>query len=241
MAKRYPPLTVVVLVGAFALLGYMGARLSQKQASLQRARAPPPAVHPTDNVHLTDKKKAVAPFERDGRMLAARTPADTPKSVAERADAGAQPRLAAAPPLPSNESVDERTTVGPAGPELLQPTPPVVPLNQGSAARDLNQTGPANAEMLSDGADTTRLGERRSRVAERASAARQPALGADDTPVEKWRAKRTRTQQRHRDVVENSGSPGRSHNRRYAARGDIPAPPTPGFRLFPFLPIFLPF
>jgi len=56
MAKRYPPLTVVVLVGAFALLGYMGARLSQKQASLQIAGAPPPAVHPTDNVHLTDKK-----------------------------------------------------------------------------------------------------------------------------------------------------------------------------------------
>ena len=84
MAKRYSPLTVVVLVGAFALLGYMGARLAQKQASLQAAGASS-AVHPTDNVHLTDKKKSVAPFERDGRMLAARTPADAGSLPACRA------------------------------------------------------------------------------------------------------------------------------------------------------------
>ena len=240
MAKRYSPLTVVVLVGAFALLGYMGARLAQKQASLQAAGASS-AVHPTDNVPLTDKKKAVAPSERDGRMPAARTPAGIAKSVPELADAGAHPRLAAAPPLPSNESVDERTTGGLAGPELLQPTPPAVPLNQNSAGKDSDQTGPGKAGLLSDRADMTRLDEHRSRVVERAAAARQPALGANDTLVEKSRAKHSHTQQRHRDLLENSGSPGRSHNRRYAARGDIPASPAPGFRLFPFLPIFLPF
>ena len=236
MARRYSPVTVVVLVGAFALLGYMGARLSQQQALLQKTAAPPPAVH------LADQKKMVAPSERDGKILAARTPADATKSVAEPADTSAQTRLAAAPPQPPNESVGQRTTVSPAAGEPLQPTPPAVPLNRGSGPRDFGQIGPDTAEMLSNRADTTRSDERGSRFAGRAQAARQPALGSDDMSVEKSRAKQRRTyQSRHRDVVENSGSPGRSHARRYAARGDIPASPAPGFRLFPFLPIFLPF
>jgi hypothetical protein len=233
MARRYSPLTVVALVGAFALLGYMGARLSQQQALLQKTAAPPPAVH------LADQKKTVAPSERDGKMLAVRTPADAAKSLVEPADTSAQTRLAAPPP---NESVGQRTTVSPAAPEPLQPTPPAVPLKEGSGPRDFGQIGPDAAEMLSNPADTTRSDERRSRLAERAQTARQPALGADDMSVEKSRAKQRRTHQsRHRDVVENGGSPGRSHARRYAARGDIPAPSAPGFRLFPFLPIFLPF
>jgi len=232
MAKRYSLLTFVVLVGAFALLGYMGARLSQ-QALLQKTAGPPPAVH------LADRKKTVAPSERDGKMLAARTPADAAKSAPEPANATADTRLA--PPLLSNERADEGTMDYPAVPQSAQPTPAVMPLNQASAAGDSRQTGPGKADMLSNRADT-RSHARQARFAARAAATRQPALGGADMPVETSRAKHTRTHQsRHRDVVETRGSRTRSHDRRYAARGDIPAPPAPGFRLLPFLPIFLHF
>jgi hypothetical protein len=125
--------------------------------------------------------------------------------------------------------VGERTTLSPAAPEPPHPTPPAVPLDQASA-----QTG-LEAEMPSNPADT--MGSH-----ERTAAARLLTLGADAKPVEKSRTKRTRAHQaRHRDGIENSGSSGRSHNRRYAARGDLPLPSAPGFRPFPFLPIFLPF
>jgi hypothetical protein len=232
MAKRYSPLTLVALVGAFALLGYMGARLSQKQALVTQAAAPP------SSVHLAGKLTAVAPSERDGKMLIARMPADAAKPVAEPVDASAHARLATAPPLPSNESVGERTTLSPTASEPLQPTPPAAP--SASGARHSGQTG-TEAELPSNPADTAGSDVRGSRFAERTAAARQPALGADDKPVEKSRTKPTRAHQaRHRDVPENSGSPARSHNRRYAARGDLPAP-APGLRLFPFLPSFLPF
>ncbi|HSR80879.1 MAG TPA: hypothetical protein VLL28_08895 [Hyphomicrobiaceae bacterium] len=243
MAKRYSPLTLVALVGAFALLGYMGARLSQKQALLTKAGAPPPTVR------LADQEKAVAPSEHDGKMLVAGTPADTAESVTKSvtnpvagpADTSARTRLAAAPPLPSNKSVGERTTHSAAAPKPLHPTPPAAPLNQASGARDSGQTG-LEAEMPSNPAEATGSHERRSRFAERTAAARLPALGADDKPVERSRTKRMRAHQaRHRDGLENSGFPGRSHNRRYAAGGDLPAPSAPGFRAFPFLPIFLPF
>jgi hypothetical protein len=95
---RSSALAVVVLVGAFALLGYMGARLSEKQALLDKAGPPPPAVQ------LADEKKAVAPSERNSELRAARSPADTAKSVAEPAHASAHTPLAVAPPLPPNES-----------------------------------------------------------------------------------------------------------------------------------------
>jgi hypothetical protein len=166
MARRYSPLTVVVWIGAFALLGYMGARVSQKQASLHTAGASLPAVQ------LADTGK-------------------------------------------TNASVGASTTV--------------------------RQAAPQSPEMLSAPADTTKSEERPPRLAARAGAAGQSALRADDAPVEKSRAKRARTRHaRHRDVVENGGAPMKSHDRRYAARGDLPAP-APGFRLLPFLPTFLPF
>jgi len=227
MTKRYSPLTVVALMGAFALLGNMGARLSQKEALLTKMGPPPPAAHPVD-------KTTVAPAKRDGEWLAAGTPADPARSVAEPADPSAQARSVAAPLLPSNASVRGRTTVGPVAPEAL--------LKEGSVASDWGQTGPDQAAMLSNRADATKSEERRSRFSERAAAARQPALGADDAPIDKSHAKRAGTQQsRHRDAVENSGSPSRPRARRYAAREEMPAPPAPGFRLLPFLPIFLPF
>jgi hypothetical protein len=174
MAKRYSPLTLVALVGAFALLGYMGARLSQKQALVTQAAAPP------SSVHLAGKLTAVAPSERDGKMLIARMPAD----AAELVDASAHARLATAPPLPSNESVGERTTLSPTASEPLQPTPPAAP--SASGARHSGQTGTA-AELPSNPADTAGSDVRGSRFAERTAAARQPALGADDKPVEKAR------------------------------------------------------
>jgi len=237
MTKRYSPLTVVVLMGAFALLGYMGARLSQKEALLTKA-GPPPATHSVD-------KTAVAPSKRDGmrwKRLATETPADPATSVAEPADPSAQARSVAAAPLPSNESVRARTMVSPATPERVETTPPAVLLNQGSVASDWGQTGPGQAGMLSNPAHATNSEERHSRFSEPSAAARQPLLSADDAPAEKSRAKRAgKHQSRHRDVGENSGLPSRSRARRYAAREGMPAPPASGFRLLPFLPIFLPF
>jgi hypothetical protein len=237
MTKRYSPLTVVVLMGAFALLGYMGARLSQQEALLTKA-GPPPAAHSVD-------KTTVAPAERDGmqwKRLATATPAGPAKAVAEPADPSAQARSVAAAPLPTNESVRARTTVSPATPEPKEPTPPAVLLNQESVASDWGQTGPGQAVMLTNRAHATNSEERHSRFSERTATARQPALSADDAPVEKSRIKRAGTHQsRHRDAGEISGLPSRSRARRYAAREDRPAPPAPGFRLLPFLPIFLPF
>jgi hypothetical protein len=232
MAKRYSPVTVVVWVGAFALLGYMGARLSQKQASLKTAGAPPAAVH-------AETRKTLAPSKRDHNRLAARTPTATSTSVSEAADASAQAGLAAAPALPSNASAGASTTV--RAPQSAQPSPPTVALKDASAARGSGETTPGKREMLSTPADTTRS-EEHARLAAHAAAARQSAFGADDMPVEKSRGKRTRTHQaRHRDIAGNGGAPIGSHDRRYAARGDLPVPPAPGFRLLPFLPTFLPF
>ncbi len=242
MTKRYAPLTVVVLVGAFALLGYMGARLSQKEALLATSDLPP-AAHPVD-------KTAVAPSARDGDRREAGTPAglakSVAKSVAEPAEPSAQARSVAVAPLLSNESVRERMTVSPATPEPVEPTQPLMLLNQGSVANDWGQTDPGQAAMpdqaamLSHRAHATNSEERQSRFSERTATGRQPALGAENAPVEKSRAKRAGTHQsRHREVVESSGSASRSRARRYAAREDMPAPP--GFRLLPFLPIFLPF
>jgi hypothetical protein len=235
MAKRYSPLTVVVWVGAFALLGHMGARLSQNQALRKSAGAPPAAVH------RADSRQTVAPSVRDSKMFATGTPAAPTKSVSEAAHASAQTGLAAAPPLPSGPSVGACTTVRPAPSQSTQPTPPAVALNDAGAARRSGETAPGKAEMLSTPADTTRPEERHSRLAADAAAVGQSALGADDMPVEKSRGKHTRSQHaRHRDGVGSGGSPMRSHDRRYAARGDLPGPPAPGFRLLPFLPT-LPF
>ena len=156
MAKRYSPLTLVALVGAFALLGYMGARLSQKQELVTEAAAPP------SSVHLAGKLTAVAASERDGKMLIARMPADAAKPVAESADASAHARLATSPPLPSNESVDERTMLSPTASEPLQPTPPAAP--SASGARHSGQIG-TEAELPSNPADTAGSDVRGSRFA----------------------------------------------------------------------------
>jgi hypothetical protein len=227
MAKRYSPLTVVVWVGAFALLGHMGARLSQKPTLLKSAGPPPAAVH------RADSRRTVAPFVRDSNMLAARTPAATTKSVSEVAHASAQTGLAAAPPLPPGPSVGASTPVRPVPPRSAQPTAPAVAVKDAGAPRSSAETTPA---------DTTGPQEPRSRLAADVAAAGQSALGAADMPVEQSRGKRTRSQHaRHREGVGNGVSPVRSHDRRYAARGDLPGPPAPGFRLLPFLPTFLPF
>lgn len=225
MAKRYSPLTVALLTGAFALLGYMGARVSERQAS--RDKGHPPAVNVAG-------KRAAAPSERNGSMGAARTPADAPKPIDTPAKADAQTALAQ--PLPPHETVTTSSAREP-----VQTGPSLVLLNAGSAEQSRWQGLDASkGEMLSNRTNATRSDERQPSIAERGARPPQPALSESEIAAQKPRGKPTRTQpSRDRDVVEGGGPPRRSYSRRYAARGDMRPPPGPGIRLLPLPAVLL--
>jgi hypothetical protein len=229
MAQRYSPLTVVVLRGAFALLGYLGARVSEQQASRDNVGSPPRAVHPAD------EKTSVAPSERTGAMLAAKPPADTATIAAPADTSGCGSATGA---RRERKRKHHRRSGG------TRSGSPNAPRRAARGQLDTGfetSLGRQRGRNAKQPWDMGRPHERQPRLAERVAAARQPVLSEGGTGGEKPRAKHTRTHQsRHREVAERNGLPGRSQPRRYAARGDMPTPPTQGLRLFPFLP-FLPF
>jgi hypothetical protein len=168
-------------------------------------------------------------------MGAARTPADTAKSIATPTKAG---------PLPPHESVGEGMVVNTSSAEPVQTGPSSVLLNAGSAEQSRWQGLDASTgEMLSNRTNATRSDERQPSIAEHAAGPRQPGLSESEMQAEKPRGKPTRTQpSRDRDVAEGGGPPRRSYSRRYAAaRGDMRPPPGPGIRLLPLPPFFFPF
>jgi len=234
LAKRYSPLTIALLTGAFALLGYMGARVSEQQAS-REAHPPAPAFNGAG-----ERKAAAGPSECIGTVAAARTPADAVNPVGKPADA--QTPLAAL--MPPHENAGEGMAINASSARAPAETSgSMQPLNAGSVEAS---RGPGldagKGETLSNRTDAARSGERELRIDARAAEPPQPDVSESETQAEKPRGKPTRTQQsRYREVAEEGRSPLRSYSRRLAARGDMPPLPGPGHRLLPFLPFFLPF
>jgi hypothetical protein len=233
LAKRYSALTIALLTGAFALLGYMGARVSEQQAS-HAGHPHAPAFNGAG-----ERKAAAGPSERNGTAVGARAP-DAANPVGTLA--GAQiPRAA---PLPPHEHVGEGMAVNASSARAPAQTRGSMQLmNAGGAevGRGLSLDA-GKGETLSNRTDAARSDEHQPRIAAHAVGPPQPAISESETQAGKPYAKPTRTQQsRYRDVAEEGRPPRRSYSRRLAARSDMPPPPGPGHRLLPFLPFLLPF
>jgi hypothetical protein len=86
VANRYSPVTVALLVSSFALVGYMGARLSDRMSHRERARPTPPTIGTAG-----DTNAAAAP-KLSGITL-------TPKKPAEPTVDSPPAQAAQAPPV----------------------------------------------------------------------------------------------------------------------------------------------
>ena len=221
MAKRYSPFAVALLVSAFAVIGYLGARLSDRMSSPDRARATPPAMNVASR---TGDRNAAAPSELSGTALA-------PKKSTE-------PAIASPPPAaPPPEAKEEKTAASP--PPQEPASPPVVLLNPGSAERSGGQAkDPSTTPVPREQADVPKPDGRNLRKSERAAAVQQPPV--DEPQVEDRRGKVARKQRsRDRQVAEQGYPPRRFSSREYGEpRGQMPPPGGP---LLPILPFFLPF
>jgi hypothetical protein len=212
--KHYSLLTGVLLVSAFALLGYMAAQLSDRISSKHGVATTLAAINAA-----RDTNAAAPP----------RLAAITPNPATPAAPADDQPSQALAPP----KAKEDKEFVNSPGQDAA--IPPVVLLNPGSTEQSAKEK-PGNAAAPGEQADVPRPDDRNSRKSEQAAA--PPQTPVDEAQTENRRSKvMRRHRSRYREVAEQDGPPRRPQRDDKVSRAYMPAQ---GGHLFPFLP-FLPF
>jgi hypothetical protein len=226
VAKRYSTFAAVLLIIGFGLIGYMGARLSDRTVLREAAPGTPPAISTAQD------RIAAAPPELTGTTLMRTKPAAPPTTEA--------PPGAVPPPGVREEKTTADPQTANSGPQEPQ-SPPVVLLNPGSAGPSGEQpTDPGTAAAPREHANDPRPDGRTQRKNERAAAA-PSETPIDETQIENRRGKYSRKQHsRDRQAVFERESPSR---RRYARNygEERGYQPPRGGPMLPFLPFLLPF